>query len=183
MSDPTGASTIDAGPSAQSARNRPHASPLTPDRFERVLAGGAVVLLAAVLVAILRGRADWAQVPVVVWAHLATIAVALGLTPVMLLRRRGDARHRLLGWIWASALMLTALVSFFIRLTNHGGLSIIHILSLWTVIQVPIIVWSARHHQVARHRRAVRGMVLGALLIAGFFTFPFDRMLGHWLFG
>jgi hypothetical protein len=25
-------------------------------------------------------------------------------------------------------------------------------------------------------------MVLGALLIAGFFTFPFNRLLGHWLF-
>jgi uncharacterized membrane protein len=33
-----------------------------------------------------------------------------------------------------------------------------------------------------RHRRGVRAMVTGALLIAGFFTFPFDRLLGHWLF-
>ena len=32
------------------------------------------------------------------------------------------------------------------------------------------------------HRGSVRGMVTGALLVAGFFTFPFDRMLGHWLF-
>jgi uncharacterized membrane protein len=38
-----------------------------------------------------------------------------------------------------------------------------------------------RHH--ARHRRGIRAMVLGALLIAGFFTFPFDRLLGRWLFG
>jgi uncharacterized membrane protein len=29
----------------------------------------------------------------------------------------------------------------------------------------------------------VRGMVTGALLVAGFFTFPFGRMLGAWLFG
>lgn len=58
----------------------------------------------------------------------------------------------------------------------------IHILSVWTVIQVPIIWWTARNHKIARHRSAVRGMVFGALLIAGFFTFPFDRMLGRWLF-
>jgi hypothetical protein len=25
-------------------------------------------------------------------------------------------------------------------------------------------------------------LATGALLIAGFFTFPFDRLLGHWLF-
>jgi uncharacterized membrane protein len=30
---------------------------------------------------------------------------------------------------------------------------------------------------------AARGMVLGALLVAGFFTFPFGRLMGRWLFG
>lgn len=156
---------------------------LRPDTFERVLAVGAVVLLAAMLIAIARGRAQWDQLPATVWVHLITIAIALVLTPVMLLRRRGDARHRLLGWIWVGAMIATAVFSLFIRLTNPGGFSIIHILSIWTLIQVPIIAWSARTHNVARHRGSVRGMVLGALLIAGFFTFPFDRILGQWLFG
>ena len=54
---------------------------------------------------------------------------------------------------------------------------------MWTLLQVPVIVLAARRHDVARHRSAVRGMVLGALLIAGFFTFPFNRLLGQWLFG
>ncbi len=81
------------------------------------------------------------------------------------------------------SLALTALMSFGIRLISPGRLSFIHLLSAWTLIQVPIIVWSARRHDHARHRRAVRGMVLGALLIAGFFTFPFGRLMGRWLFG
>ena len=148
-----------------------------------MLAGGAVILLCCMIAAIAKGRADWPGVPPMVWAHLATIAVALALTPVMLLRPRGDARHRTLGWVWSGALLFTALSTFFIRLTNHGNFSFIHILSVWTLVQVPIIVWSARTHDVARHRSAVRGMVFGALLIAGFFTFPFDRLLGRWLFG
>ena len=59
----------------------------------------------------------------------------------------------------------------------------IHILSAWVLVQVPLIIWSARRHDVRRHRRAVRGMVIGALLVAGFFTFPFGRMLGQWLAG
>ena len=117
------------------------------------------------------------------WPHLVTIVIAVGLTPVMLLRRRGDRLHRRLGWIWAAAMFLTAFDSLFIRLINRGGFSIIHILSVWTLIQVPVIVLAARRHDVARHRSAVRGMVLGALLIAGFFTFPFNRLLGQWLFG
>ena len=188
MAEPTGASMIDTvtgdpGAGARKPRREPYTRPITPDTYEKVLAVGAVLLLVAVVVAIARGRADWAVVPAVVWLHLATIGVALALTPVMMLRPRGDRRHRKIGWVWCGALMLTAIDSLFIRLTNNGGFSIIHILSVWTVIQVPIIVWSARQHQVKRHRAAVRGMVTGALLIAGFFTFPFDRMLGHWLFG
>jgi hypothetical protein len=54
--------------------------------------------------------------------------------------------------------------------------------SAWTLVQVSLIVRAARAHDVARHRRRVRGMVTGALLISGFFTFPFGRMLGSWLF-
>lgn len=169
---------------ATAARDvRTRAKPLTPDRFERMLSAGSVILLAAVLIALAKGRAEWAQVPWQVWPHLVTIMVALALTPAMLLRRRGDRRHRALGTIWVVAMLLTALLSFNLRLSRDGGFSFIHLLSVWTLVQVPIIWWSARTHDVVRHRSAVRGMVTGALLIAGFFTFPFNRLLGHWLFG
>lgn len=158
-------------------------NPLAVDTYERILAIGAVLLLSAALIAVGRGHADWPRVPGMVWAHLATIFVALALTPVMLLRRRGDGRHRLLGTIWVVAMLATAAISLFIRLTHPGHFSIIHILSVWVLIQAPLLWWTARRHQVVRHRRSVRGLVTGALLIAGFFTFPFDRLLGHWLFG
>ena len=142
----------------------------------------AAFALAAVLTAILRGQAQWALVPGIVWAHILTILVSLVLTPVILLSPRGDRRHRVLGRIWAAAMLLTALLSFGIRETN-GGFSVIHILSAWVVIQVPLLWYAARTHKVALHRGSVRGMVTGALLIAGFFTFPFGRLLGRWLFG
>ena len=158
------------------------AHPFAPDIYERILAVGAMILLAAMVTAILKGRGEWDRIDAIVWVHLATIFVALVLTPVMLLRPRGDRLHRKLGWVWTVSMLLTSVDSLFIHMTNPGGFSIIHILSAWTIIQVPIIGWSARQHNVVRHRRSVRGMVTGALLIAGFFTFPFNRLLGHWLF-
>lgn len=170
---------------APRARNTPKARKRHPhavDTYERVLAVGSVLLLSAVVVALLKGRDDWARIPVVVWAHLGLIIVALALTPVVLLRTRGDTLHRQLGWVWTGSMLATAIVSLFIRLTNPGSFSLIHILSAWTIIQVPIIIWTARTHQVKRHRSAVRGMVTGSLLVAGFFTFPFNRLLGQWLF-
>lgn len=154
-----------------------------PDLFERLLAIASIILLGAMLAAIVRGQARWAEATGMVWFHLATIAVALALTPVMLLRPRGDRPHRAMGWTWAAALFVTAIGTFAIRETNHGHFSIIHILSLWMLYLVPKIVWSARTHNIQAHRRSVRGTVFGALLIAGFFTFPFHRMLGNWLFG
>jgi uncharacterized membrane protein len=156
---------------------------LAPDAFDRILAAAAVLLLAAVLAALWRGRGEWAEVPAIVWAHIATIVAAVILTPVMLLRRRGDRLHRRLGWVWTAAMGATAALTFGIRGINEGAFSLIHILSAWTLIQVPVIVWTARSHNHRAHRGSVRGMVTGALLVAGFFTFPFDRLLGHWLFG
>ena len=156
---------------------------LAPDRFERILTGAALLLLAAVAAALWRGRAEWGEVPTIVWAHIATIVVALALTPIMLLRRRGDRLHRMprLDLVYRDRRDRDRLLLD--PGPNGGSFSFIHLLSAWTLFQVPLIVLAARSHNVARHRNAVRGMVTGALLIAGIFTFPFGRLLGDWLFG
>lgn len=170
-------------PGPYDRQGEPRRHPWAPEAFDRILAGAAVILLAAVLAALARGFDEWDRLPAFVWAHILTILVALVLTPLMLLRRRGDLPHRVLGWLWASALFLTAVISFEVRIINPGGFSWIHLLSVLTIVQVPLIVFQARRHDWKRHRSAVRGMVTGALLLAGFFTFPFGRLMGAWLFG
>lgn len=156
---------------------------LAPDTYERLLAIGAIILFVAVVAALAKGYPEWPRVPFEVWPHLITVMVALALTPIQLLRRRGDRPHRLLGTIWVIAMIATAALSFRVREINDGGLSLIHLLSAFTLFAAPLAWWSARTHNIRVHRRAVRGLVTGALLVAGFFTFPFDRLLGHWLFG
>ncbi|MET0239445.1 MAG: hypothetical protein ABW184_06055 [Sphingobium sp.] len=155
---------------------------IAPNLIERVLAILSGLLGVVVVIAVARGHAEWGYVPPVVWVHLLAVLVAVALTPVLLLRPRGDRMHRIMGWVWATAMFLTAAVSFGVRLIRPGHFSLIHILSAFTVAMVPLLVLSARRHKVAEHRRRVRLMITGALLIAGFFTFPFDRLLGHWLF-
>lgn len=156
---------------------------LAPNLFERLLAFGAIAILAAVVIALARGVGQWGEVRFVVWMHLATIVLSLVLTPVLLLRPRGVRRHRQLGYLWVGAMAATAALSFGIRDINHGHLSAIHILSAITLTQVPLIAWHANRHNVEAHRYRVQAVVTGALLIAGFFTFPFGRMLGRWLLG
>lgn len=167
---------------AQKPHSHRNAS-LAPDRLERVLAVLTIVLLGFVLAALVRGAAHWHALPWTLWLHLATMIVTLALTPAILCMPRGTRRHRQLGYAWVAALAITALDSFALRFTNNGGLSAIHILSVVTLSALPFLVLTARRHEVRRHRRIVRGLVIGALLTAGFFTFPFNRMLGSWLLG
>lgn len=156
---------------------------LAPNWYDKALSGAAILLLATVIVALARGMAHWAQVPGIVWAHLATVLIALVLTPWMLLRPRGTKIHRLLGKIWVTAMVATAALSLLVKTINPGHFSVIHILSIFTLIMAPRVWLTAHAHQVARHRATVRGLVTGALLIAGFFTLPPFRLLGGWLFG
>ncbi|MBE7202069.1 MAG: hypothetical protein INR70_30280 [Parafilimonas terrae] len=150
--------------------------------FERLLAYGSIALLLAVLVAVIRGRANWAGVPTLIWLHIGSVSVALALTPMLLLGRRGVRRHRVLGYAWVASMTATALISFGIRGSDHGGLSAIHILSAIALTQAPMLAWHAHLHRVDAHRYTALSLIAGALLIAGFFTFPFGRMLGRWLF-
>ena len=159
------------------------AKPLAPDRLERVLGWAALALLAAALAAILRGHAGWGAVPRAVWLHLGTVLTALTLTPVILWQKRGTRLHRRLGYVWASAMFISAIDSFWILETNHGHFSVIHLLSTYVAVQTPLLVLSARAHNHAAHRTAVRRLVIGGLLTAGALTFPFHRLLGRWLFG
>ena len=156
---------------------------LAPNWYDKALSGAAGLLLAAVIVALARGYPQWPQVPGIVWAHLLTVLVSLILTPWMLLRPRGTKIHRLLGKVWVAAMVTTAVLSLLVRTINPGHFSAIHILSIIVLIMAPRVWLTARAHQVARHRATVRGLVTGALLIAGFFTLPPFRLLGGWLFG
>ena len=158
------------------------AKPLTADLYEKMLGVGAVLMLAAVLAALARGWAEWGRVPAVVWMHLLTILVALALTPVLMFGRRGSRRHRKLGQVWVAAMIATAATSLFVREPGTDR-SPIHILSVLTLTGVPYLWWTAHTHRIAARRFAVGGRVTGALLLAGFFTFPFGRMLGRWLLG
>jgi uncharacterized membrane protein len=157
--------------------------PFAADAYEKALALSATAVWVVLVVALVRGFYDWGNVSVPIWIHIATIFTALSLTPVMLLRHRGDALHRVLGWTWSGALFITAADTFLVRTLYPGSLSYIHLLSAWTLLQVPLLVIAARQHNIKRHRAAVKGMITGALLIAGIFTLLPGRLIPLWLFG
>jgi len=117
-----------------------------------------------------------------VHAFAALAAFALG--AVQLAAPKGTIPHRLFGWLWAGLMLAVVLSSFLIhQIRLWGPWSPIHLLSVFTLVMLPLAVWRARQHDVRRHQRAMAGLFVGALVIAGIFTFMPGRIMHAVLFG
>jgi uncharacterized membrane protein len=115
-------------------------------------------------------------------AFAAIGAFALGL--IQLAAPKGTLPHRTIGWIWVALMAAIALSSFFIHeIKMVGPFSPIHLLSIFTLIMLPLAVLHARRHNVKQHRGAMIGIFIGALLVAGAFTFVPGRIMHAVAFG
>ncbi|WP_426027005.1 DUF2306 domain-containing protein [Brevundimonas sp. TWP2-3-4b2] len=123
---------------------------------------------------------DWAllaaQAPVL-QVHIAAATVALVIGVLLLAGIKGNILHRTLGWTWALAMATVAISSVFIRNINDGSFSWIHLFTGWTIIILPMALYAARTHNIAAHRGRMTGLFVGALLIAGMFTFFPGRLM------
>jgi uncharacterized membrane protein len=117
------------------------------------------------------------------WHAFAALG-AFALGAVQLAAPKGTIPHRLFGWIWALLMLTVVVSSFFIHTIRlWGPFSPIHLLSIFTLLMLPLAVLCARRHQVDRHRRAMTGLFVGALVIAGVFTLLPCRIMHAVLFG
>ena len=82
-----------------------------------------------------------------------------------------------LGSTWALALATVAISSIFIRNIHHGAFSWIHLFTGWTIIILPMALYAARTQNVAARRGRMTGLSVGALQIAGMFTFFPGRLM------
>jgi uncharacterized membrane protein len=115
-------------------------------------------------------------------AFAAMAAFALGV--VQLSAPKGTLPHRALGWIWVTLMLVVSVSAFFIhQIRLWGPWSPIHLLAIFTLVMLPVAVVAAHRHDVARHRRAMIGLFVGALVIAGIFTFAPGRIMHAVVFG
>ena len=117
-----------------------------------------------------------------VHAFAAMAAFALGI--VQLSAPKGTLPHRTLGYVWVALMVVVAGTSFWIHdIRMWGPWSAIHLLSIFTLVTLPLAVLHARRHRVIAHRNAMISMFAGALLIAGLFTFLPGRIMHAVAFG
>ena len=122
--------------------------------------------------------------PFVIQIHALAAITAFAVGLVQLTAPKGTIPHRLIGWSWVMLMLTIAVSSLFIhKIRLWGPWSTNHLLSIFTLITLPLAVWAAHRHRVAQHRRAMISIFLGALVIAGAFTLLPGRIMHDVVFG
>jgi uncharacterized membrane protein len=115
-------------------------------------------------------------------AFAAMTAFALGI--VQFSAPKGTLPHRALGAIWVGLMAIVGVSSFWIHgMRLWGPWSPIHLISIFTLVMLPLAVWAAHRHAVDRHRRAMIAIFFGALVVAGLFTLVPGRIMHAVVFG
>jgi uncharacterized membrane protein len=116
--------------------------------------------------------------------HAFAAMTAFVLGAVQLAAPKGTLPHRTVGWIWVALMAMVAGSSFWIhQIRLVGPWSPIHLLSIFTLVMLPLGVWMAHRHRVADHRRIMVLTFSGALVIAGLFTLLPGRIMHAVVFG
>ncbi|HWK44229.1 MAG TPA: DUF2306 domain-containing protein [Stellaceae bacterium] len=116
--------------------------------------------------------------------HALAAMAAFVLGVVQFAAPKGTLPHRAVGAVWVGLMAVVAISSFWIhQLRLVGPWSPIHLLSIFTLLMLPLAVWKAHTHQVAAHRRIMIYLFSGALVVAGLFTLVPGRIMHAVLFG
>ena len=122
--------------------------------------------------------------PLTIQLHAAAAAGALALSAHQLLGPKGGPAHRVLGALRAALMMGVAVSSFWIgTIRQFGAFSLLHLLSLLTIVMVPAALWAAHRHDAVRHRRIMLNLFWMALVGAGAFTLAPGRVMHAAVFG
>jgi uncharacterized membrane protein len=96
--------------------------------------------------------------------HLAAVAPALFLGIFQLATKKGTPLHKALGWLWVLSMAVVAVSSFWIvGFSKAGGFSIIHLLSIWTLVSLVLAIWFIRRGNVRAHKGFMVGVFLGVV--------------------
>lgn len=122
--------------------------------------------------------------PAAIQMHAFAAMAAFGVALLQLSLPKGTPRHRLVGYLWVGLMLLVVIPSFWIHtIRQWGPWSWIHLLSIYTLVGLPVAVLHARAGRIDAHRNAMLGLILGALVIAGFFTLWPGRVMHAVVFG
>jgi uncharacterized membrane protein len=125
-----------------------------------------------------------AEAPLAVQIHLATVVPAFLLgTWLIFFSSKGARMHRAIGVAYLVLMTVTATAAIFIRQLRPGSFSLLHLFVVLTYWSVFSAIWNLRRKNIRGHQRAMIGLYVGGLLIAGALTFLPGRIMHRLFFG
>lgn len=116
--------------------------------------------------------------------HAVAAMCAFAVGAVQLILPKGTKFHRVVGWTWAAVMLVVALSSFFVNTScTFGPFSAIHLLTLFTLAMLFLGVMHARKRRTRQQAIIMVFLFIGALVIAGAFTFSPGRIMHDVAFG
>ncbi|WP_405565409.1 DUF2306 domain-containing protein [Polaribacter sp. Asnod6-C07] len=121
------------------------------------------------------------------YAHLSTVVPCFFIGAYLLSVKKGTPFHKSLGKIYMALMMITAIITLFMpayvgpQFLNHFGY--IHLFSFLTLYSVPTAIIAVKKGQIKKHKFKMIFLYLGAIIIAGGFTFTPGRYLHTFFFG
>lgn len=95
-------------------------------------------------------------------AFAASVALPLGAWQLFF-STKGDDRHRFAGRVWVGLMLYVSFTSFWIKELNPGEFSLIHILSVVTIITVSLGITAAWRGNIESHRGNMIGSWIGLM--------------------
>lgn len=121
------------------------------------------------------------------YLHLGTILPAFILGTLSFILKKGTITHKYIGRVYMVLMLTTAIITLFMpsfvgpQLFNHFGW--IHCFSFLTIYTVPTAYIAVKNGHIKRHKYKMIGLYVGAMLIAGAFTFMPGRYMHSLVFG
>ncbi|MEL7547301.1 MAG: DUF2306 domain-containing protein [Pseudomonadota bacterium] len=114
--------------------------------------------------------------------HVGAAIMTFLIGSVIMALPKGVGLHKTLGWSWVIGMALTAGSSFLMTGLFENSYSPIHALSAYTLLGLPFGIAAARRRKIKAHREQMTSMFVGAMVIAGLFTFLPGRLMWSMLF-
>jgi uncharacterized membrane protein len=124
--------------------------------------------------------------PIVIQLHAFAAMGAFVLGILQFVAPKGTLPHRTVGWVWVALMLVIAVSSFWIQgegVRLIGSWGPIHLLSIVVLTLLPIGLLFAHRHNSRGHARTMVSLFIGALVIAGGFTFIPGRIMHAVAFG
>jgi uncharacterized membrane protein len=128
------------------------------------------------------------RAPLPVQIHVATVVPAFFIGSYLIfISRKGARHHRVLGYLYLTLMTITATAALFVHAIMPNspffGFSPIHLFVPLTLFGVAGALHGAWSHNIRQHKRAMLGVYVGGLLIAGMLAFLPGRIMHAVTFG